>query len=221
MRWFGAVAKQVGGVVEYRTLGGRGGETFVRVPEAKQRAAVKFLIENAFTTPTKLLDPKIVNQFKYSGVANEVASQQRSLLSSLLSSSRLNRLFDSEVLNGDKAYTVVELVTDVQNGVFSELKDQEPKIDPLRRILQRSYIDILSREFRDNAPTPSGPIGRALPINESGGRLSELRAVARVALKRLDGQVAAAQEKAKDIATVAHLEDVRAQIRDILEQDKK
>ncbi len=221
MRWFGAVAKQVGGVVEDRTLGGRGGETFVRVPEAKQRAAVKFLIENAFTTPTKLLDPKIVNQFKYSGVANEVASQQRSLLSSLLSSSRLNRLFDSEVLNGDKAYTVVELVTDVQNGVFSELKDQEPKIDPLRRILQRSYIDILSREFRDNAPTPSGPIGRALPINESGGRLSELRAVARVALKRLDGQVAAAQEKAKDIATVAHLEDVRAQIRDILEQDKK
>lgn len=221
LRWFNAVAKQVGGVVEYRTLGGRGGETFVRVPEAKQRAAVKFLIENAFTTPAKLLDPKIVNQFKYSGVANEVASQQRSLLSSLLSSSRLNRLFDSEVLNGDRAYTVVELVTDVQNGVFSELKDQEPKIDPLRRILQRSYIDLLSREFRDNAPTPSGPIGRSLPINESGGRLSELRAVARVALKRLDGQVAAAQEKAKDIATVAHLEDVRAQIRDILEQDKK
>ena len=55
--WFAAVAKQVGGVVEYRTLGGRGGETFVRVRKDKQKEAVKFLLENAFTTPTKLLNP--------------------------------------------------------------------------------------------------------------------------------------------------------------------
>src|SRR5207249_4469367 len=50
-RWFGAVVKQVGGVVEYRTLAGRGDETFVRVPKEKQKEAVKFLLDNAFTTP--------------------------------------------------------------------------------------------------------------------------------------------------------------------------
>ena len=43
--WFSAVAKQVGGVVENRTLGGRGGETFVRVSKEKQKEAVKFLLE--------------------------------------------------------------------------------------------------------------------------------------------------------------------------------
>ena len=79
---------------------------------------MKFLLENAFTTPTKLLNPGIVNQFKYSGVADDVTGQQRSLLTSLLSASRLNRLFDAEVLDPDKAYTVVELVDDLQDGLF-------------------------------------------------------------------------------------------------------
>jgi len=35
------VALNVGGVVENRTLGGRGDETFTRVPKEKQQAAVK------------------------------------------------------------------------------------------------------------------------------------------------------------------------------------
>src|SRR5207248_5493478 len=104
-RWFAAVAKQVGGVVEYRTLGGRGGETFVRVSKDKQKESVKFLLENAFTTPAKLLNPGVVNQFKFSGAASSVTSQQRGLLQSLLSAQRMARLFDAEVLLGDKAYT--------------------------------------------------------------------------------------------------------------------
>src|SRR4029079_13447684 len=73
--WFNAVAKLVGGVQENRVLGGRGGETFVRVPKERQKAAVTFLLENAFTTPTQLLNPGVINQLKYSGVANDVMSQ--------------------------------------------------------------------------------------------------------------------------------------------------
>src|SRR5262245_211563 len=58
--WLGSVAKLVGGVVEHRTLGGRGSETFVRVPKETQKKAVQFLAANAFTTPKNLLDPVIV-----------------------------------------------------------------------------------------------------------------------------------------------------------------
>jgi hypothetical protein len=220
-RWFGAVTKQVGGVVEYRTLGGRGDETFVRIPKEKQKAAVQFLLANAFTTPTKLLNPKVINQFKYSGVANDVASQQKAILTSLLSASRLNRLFDAEVLSGDKAYTVVELVGDVQAGLFSELKADAPKVDPLRRNLQRVYLDLLKKEFDAEAP-PSGPGGRPLPLfGDDAGRVTELRAVARVALGRLEKQIVAAQPKAKDAATQAHLEDLLAEVRAILADAKK
>jgi hypothetical protein len=215
--WFSAVAKQVGGVVEYRTLGGRGDETFVRVPKEKQREAVRFLLATAFQTPAKLLDPKVVNQFKYSGVANDITAQQRRLLSSLLSASRLNRLFDAEVMGADRAYTVVELVDDLQGGIFSELRDAAPKVDPLRRALQRTYLDILKEEFED------GPgAGRSLPLlGDEGGRVSELRAVARVELRKLAKQVEAAQPKVKDAATAAHLEDTLSQIHAILDEPKR
>src|SRR5439155_16585828 len=56
MYWYGAVLKQVGGVVEYRTLAGRGDETFQRVPREKQKESVKFLLDSALVTPTKMLN---------------------------------------------------------------------------------------------------------------------------------------------------------------------
>lgn len=214
--WFGAVAKQVGGVIEYRTLGQRGDETFVRVPKEKQKDSVKFLLSALFTTPSKLLDPKIVNQFKYNGVANDLMTQQKATLNSLLSGSRLNRLFDAEVMGADKAYSVVELVSDLQEGLFSELKDAAPKVDPIRRNLQRAYIDILKKEFED-APAAGG--GGAIPrfpvFDEGGSRVSELRAVARVSLSKLAKQIEAAEPKTKDIATLGHLEDLLSEIKDV------
>ena len=78
-------------MVEYRTLGGRGGETFVRVSKDKQKEAVKFLLDNAFTTPTKLLNPGIVNQFTFTGATSTVTTQLRGLLVRRLSQARLER----------------------------------------------------------------------------------------------------------------------------------
>ncbi|QDU21680.1 zinc-dependent metalloprotease [Urbifossiella limnaea] len=218
-RWLSAVAKQVGGVVENRTLAGRGDITFVRVPADKQAAAVKFLLDNAFTTPTKIIDPKVVNQFRYTGVASDVASQQRALLGSLLASTRLARLFDAELQDGDKAYTASRLVNELQDGIFSELKAADPKIDPLRRQLQRGYIEVLKKEFVDApaaGPATTGPAPKLPLIGDTAPRASELRAVGRVALRRLETQLAAAAPKAKDASTAAHLEDALAEVRDIL-----
>ncbi len=220
-RWFNAVAKQVGGVVESRTLAGRGTVTFNRVPADKQAASVKFLLENAFTTPTKLIDPKVVNQFRYSGVASDVASQQRALLGSLLASTRMARLFDAELQDGDKAYTASKLVNEIQDGVFSELKSPEPKVDPLRRQLQRGYLDVMKKEFENAAAAPTTTPGPRLPlIGDAGPRTSELRGVARVALRRLETQLAGAAPKAKDPSTAAHLEDSLAEVREILNGKK-
>jgi len=222
-KWLAAVAKQVGGVIENRTLGGRGSETFVRVPEDKQRAAVKFLLDNAFNTPGKLVNPAIVNLFRYSGNTSEVANQQRGLLNTLLSSSVMGRLFDAEQQVGEKAYTATELVGDLQSGIFSELKADAPKVDPLRRQLQRAYVDILSREF--NPPADASvtvPVG---PPTRRGGfsppaRTSELRGVARVSLEVLSKEIAGAIAKAKDPATVAHLKDLGAEISQALDSKK-
>jgi hypothetical protein len=216
--WFGAVMKQVGGVVEYRTLAGRGDETFVRVPRERQKEAVKFLNDHAFTTPTKLLNPKVVNQFKYNGVANDIADQQQRWLGQLLGTGRLNRLFDAEVLDPAKAYTAVELVTDVHDGLFVELKADAPKVDPLRRQLQRSYVEILRREFQPADSAPATPRFRGR--GDDDPPVSELRAVARMSLKRLEKQLADALPKVKDASTRAHLEDLAAEVHTILTEKK-
>ena len=59
------------------------------MPKDKQKEAVKFLLDNAFTTPTKLLNPGLINQFKYTGASTSIAQQQRQLLGALLSPNRL------------------------------------------------------------------------------------------------------------------------------------
>jgi hypothetical protein len=113
-------------------------------------------------------------------------------------------------------------VNDVQDGVFSELKADAPKVDPLRRQLQKHYVDILKREFEPAAgPAADLPIRRGPAGDDSGPRVSELRGVSRVALRKLDGQITAALPKIKDAATKAHLEDTLAEIRSILDESKK
>src|SRR5262249_36095476 len=156
--WFRAVALNVGGVVEHRTLGGRGTESFTRVPQEKQKEAVQFLNENAFKTPTKLFNPINLNRFRYTGVANDIGAMQKGLMQSLLASARIRRLMDDELLQPDRAYTVTELVNDVQDGIFSELKTEKPRIDVLRRGLQRAYLDHLKSEPLPSKESPAqGP----------------------------------------------------------------
>jgi hypothetical protein len=138
------------------------------------------------------------------------------LLANLLGANTLGRLADAELLDPDKAYTAVELVNDLQGGLFSELKSDTPKIDPLRRQLQRAYLDILKAEFTPPAAAPGGapPIGFTRPP-------SELRAIARQALGKLLDQLTVAKGKAKDPITIAHLEDLQSEIKAILDTDKK
>ena len=223
--WYSAVLKQVGGVVENRTLGGVPGEQFTRVPEDKQRAAVKFLLDSAFATPADLFKPEIVNQFRYTGVASDVMGQQRAILTGLLSGARLSRLLDAEIQDAEHAYTVGELVGDVQAGLWKELSADAPKVDPLRRNLQRSYLDVLKAEFEPTQAAGSVviPSPRRAPILDFGGpsRVFELRAVARVALKDLKKEIEAAAPKTKDAVTKAHLEDSLSVIDEVLDPAKK
>jgi hypothetical protein len=211
--WFNAVALNVGGVVESRTLGGRGTESFSRVPKAKQKDAVKFLLTNAFTTPTKLLNPAIVNRFKYAGVGEDVMNQQRALLESLMSQARIRRLMDSELLMPDNAYTPLELVGDIEDGLFNELKTETPKVDVCRRAIQRAFIDVLKRELQPKEETAKAPVFPITPDGEDPpARNTDLRAVARATLTDLAARIDAAMPRTRDAISQAHLADCRREV---------
>jgi hypothetical protein len=218
--WFRAVATMVGGVVETRSLGGRGGESFNRVPKEKQQEAVRFLLEHAFTTPKKLLQPAIVNRFKYFGVADDVADQQRALLTSLLNGRRFHQMMDAEVAAGDQAYTAMEYLGDVQDGVWSELRTSQPLVDVCRRRLQRAYLDHLKNELNPKEAAGPRPV---FPGGDDTGRLfgatnreTDFRAVARAALQDLGVRLDSAIPQTRDPMTRVHLQDCRREVELIL-----
>jgi hypothetical protein len=217
--WFGAVAKQVGGVVEHRVLGGRGAEAFARVPAERQRRAVQFLLEHAFSTPAKLLNPAIVNRIKYSGVADEVMSQQKALLRGLLSGRRFRLLMDAEVLNGQKTYSALQFLTDVQDGVWAEVRLSQPAVGPVRRALQRAYLEHLKGELstKEAAPVVARvPRRGGLALADAGSKGTDFRAVARASLQGLATQLEAALPRAEDAMTKVHLLDCQREVKLIL-----
>src|SRR5262249_35618746 len=154
---------------------------FARLPKSRQEEAVRFLLDNAFTTPKKLLQPNLINRFKYLGVADAVTSQQKALLESLLSARRFRQMLDAEVLQPEVAYTAMQLLGDVQEGVWSELRQQHPVVDVVRRHLQRAYLDHVKNELAPREGAPVAPL-RRFPLDDGdlpGARSGEFRAVAR------------------------------------------
>jgi len=213
--WFRAVAALIGGVVEIRTLS-HSNESFHRVPKEKQREAVHFLLDHAFTTPKKLLQPAIVNRFKYFAVADDVMSQQQSLLESLLNGRRFHQIMDAEVLAADGAYTAMEFLTDVQDGIWSELQVKPPKVGVCRRHLQRAYLEHLKKELNPKDTPAARPV---FPGGEDTTRLfnattreTDFRAVARAALHKLAERLEAALPATQDPMTKVHLQDCRREV---------
>lgn len=199
--WLGAVVKLVGGVIETRYLGGRGEQTFERVEKQRQQQAVEFLLTHAFTTPEALLSKKVLNRFRYINVADAVLQQQKSILESLLSWRRFRQLADAEMLSDNgHTYTGLELVHDVQHGLWQELEDEEPLIDVYRRRLQRVYLEHIFD-----------------PITASYGWQNDFRAIARGVLQELMQRIDLHFPKVKDRMTALHLQDCRKEIELVLE----
>ncbi len=193
------VVKLVGGVVQTDYHVGHGGEVYRPVPKERQAKAVKFLVENAFSTPRALMVPDILNRIEFGGVADRVLRSQSLILNGLLTDSRVQRLMDREAAATGPTYTVSDLVTDVQHGIWAEVTVPSPKIELCRRSLQRAYLKtIRPRLVGDNASQ------------------SEFRPVALGALRSLQRTIVAAIPKTTDTPTLLHLRDCRAQIDDIL-----
>ncbi|MCS7046952.1 MAG: hypothetical protein NZO58_11395, partial [Gemmataceae bacterium] len=106
-----------------------------------------------------------------------------------------------------------------QDGIWSELRQDSPKIDACRRALQRAYLDILKNEI---APGEAAP--KPLPIlgdDGTAGRNTDLRAVGRAALRDLLGRIEVTYSRTQDPMTRIHLQDCRKEIEEILHPNRK
>jgi hypothetical protein len=140
---------------------------------------------------------------------------QVAVLSNVLNTSRLARMYDNEAKNGTNAYTVAELFTDVRAGVFNNNKP-----DAFKRNLQRGYIENLKGLLLTDASFSFPGLTSAqlaswglTPINIV---LSDIRPMVRAELKKID----AGLPKGGDALTAAHFADLHLRIKDALNPDK-
>jgi hypothetical protein len=173
---------------------------FTIIPKQRQAEAVKFLGENAFKAPKFAIDTQVLRRIEPVGALNRIRTSQQNVLNTLLQPARLQRMIEQEALDGPAAYRPVDFLQDLRRGVWTELDALQVNIDPYRRNLQRTHLDLLSDRLN----------GRA-PVND------DQRAYYRGELRSLNASIAAAIPKAANRPTRLHLEDSRDMIARILD----
>ena len=154
-RYMGHVATNIGGVYQYYKTADQDGAVYTHVSKDHQKACVDFLNRNLFQTPYWMIEKDILNKIEFAGMTNRIRSVQSSYLNSVLDFAKMARMIENEALNGSNAYTLQEMMNDLKNGIWFELKNNR-NIDVYRRNLQRTYINRLAYIMKNEQPTRQG-----------------------------------------------------------------
>lgn len=201
-RYMNHVLKNVGGVYETpKSVEQTGEAVYEPTPVAIQKEAVTFLQKQLFETPQWLLNKDILNRISNPVGTEYVANVQAGVLNNLLSAPRLSRMMSATVRFGEKkTYTVDVLMDDLKKGIWSELRTHKA-IDPLRRNLQKTYVESLIAIVTPNPAMPA-----------SVGRNNDAISVARAQLVALKAEATAAIGSTPDKMSKYHLQDIVARI---------
>jgi hypothetical protein len=208
-RYLGHVAKNVGGIMETPKTVDEQGPVYEIVTEAKQKEAVDFLNKQVFATPTWLINQDIFGRTGINGVT-VIGGLQENILSRLFSSRTMAKLLDGEAAQGNNAYQLTEMLSDLKKGIWTELPTRKP-IDIYRRNLQKTYISYLSNIV---SPPSSGgiSIGSIIIVGTSSSDKSDVKSVIRAHLASLRTEISAASTATTDPMSKYHLQDVAKRI---------
>ncbi|MCC7185334.1 MAG: zinc-dependent metalloprotease [Acidobacteria bacterium] len=195
------VTRVVGGFNSQQKHIGQNGVRFEVVARTKQQEAVRFLVANAFQTPLMMVRPEILRRIEPAGIIDRVRNAQNSVLNGLIQNAKLDRMTEQVALDGPAAYSPVEFLTELRNGVWAELQ-KGGNIDIYRRNLQRSYLTIMDNRL-NGATAPSSEVRSLLK--------GELRAIGEAV------DAALRNNAPRDEATNRHLRDVIDEVATILD----
>ncbi|MBI1722325.1 MAG: zinc-dependent metalloprotease [Gemmatimonadetes bacterium] len=217
-REMGHVAAVVGGVYRHEKYPNQDGVIHRPVPRERQEAAVRFLLENAFTTPTYFLDTAVLRRIEPTGSVERIRARQAALLTTLWDGGRLGRLVEQQAtMPPGTAYAIADLFGDLRRGIFGEAATARPVVDSYRRNLQRAFVEGLERVI--TPPPPPGPppgLPPGVVIPPPARPPADAQALARAELRDLDAGLRTALVRTRERTTRAHFEDLRARIDRIL-----
>jgi hypothetical protein len=220
------VTTVIGGGTVYYKSGSQAGAVFTPLSKARQQAAMKFLNDSVFKTPTYLIRTEIAQRIEAEGMLTRVGNAQNRVLNSLLQDARMNRLLDNEAtaaIDGRDAYSLADMLDALRNGIYSELDAGSVKIDPFRRRLQNQLITSMGAKINPPAAAAGaggggggGGFGGAAPAPLSEDARSQIRGE----LVTLRDEIRRAISKAADRETRLHLQGADHRISEILEPGK-
>jgi hypothetical protein len=194
------VVRVVGGFDSQQKHIGQDGVRFTLVPKNRQQEAVQFLLANALQTPTFLVRPEILRRIQADGIVDRIQAAHNSFMNNLLQTARLDRMIEQAVIDGPAAYAPMEFLTDLREGVWSELAAADPRVDVYRRNLHRAYLSAIDSR-----------------LNGTTAPSEEVRSLMRGELRLLDSQLVKGIATTGDELTRRHLQDARDTIETILD----
>jgi Met-zincin/Domain of unknown function (DUF5117)/Domain of unknown function (DUF5118) len=209
-----------GGPVWYKS-GSQPGPVYTPNSTAMQKAAVKFLNDSVFRTPTYLINTTIEARIEPTGMVTRIGNAQNRVLTTLLNDQRMDRLLEIEATHPADAYPLPTFLADVRHGIWSELAEAHPKIDIYRRTLQNNYLKLMASKL--------GPAEAAAAGGRGGGGFfgaplqplsDEAKDQLRGDLMALQAEIKSAIGKTTDVETLHHLQGADHQIGDILNPRK-
>jgi hypothetical protein len=214
-RYMNHVARNVGGYYETWKSVEQEGAVFEATPRQHQKDAVAFLHRQLFETPVWLTDPKILDRIS-APLSNTVGSLQESLLGSLLSAARLDRMVQS-ANRFPNTYAIDEFYADLRKGIFSELATGK-RIENLRRNLQKAYVErMIALVAPASASAPAASMGGFTISLSPDMRRSDVSSLTRAHLASLRTEIVAATSRTSDGMSRYHLQDLSDRIRKALD----
>ena len=215
-RYMGHVRTHVGGVTEIYKSSGQGEAVYTHQTKEMQKAAVAFVNQQLFSTPTWLMDETIISRIEDFGALERIRGIQVSTLNGILEWGRLGRMIENEALNGAQAYKMTELFDDLRKGIWTELGAGKT-IDVHRRALQRAHIERLELLLTGSVAALPAQF-RAFAGAQINAAQSDIRPMARGELKTLQSQIRGAIGRTADRMSKLHLEDANERINKILKE---
>ena len=213
-RYMGHVSSNLGGVYENYKTYDQEGLVYTHVKKEHQKNCLLFLNEQLFSTPSWLIDKEIIGRTEYSGITERIRSIQVKTLDNILDLGRMMRMIENETLNGVEAYTLINMMTDLRNGIWAELSSGK-EIDTYRRNLQRAHVERLAEllNSKDVKVTSKSSYLKSTAVTV---KESDIIPIVRGELNSIKRNAYTASLKTSNTVRKYHLQDISERIDAIL-----
>ena len=214
-RYMGHVTKYVGGIMETPKTIEQEGFVYEAVPASKQRAALRFLNQQLFTTPTWLIDNKVTLNTAVDPLTT-VGRLQEFTLNRLISDRVFQNLSSIEAFAPGNSFSSLDMLAELKNGIFSEIRSGRT-IDVYRRQLQKSYVNQLISYLKPPAASSINIPGLVIFSLAAGRERGDGQSAVRAHLEQLRTELTSGANRTGNAMSKAHLRDLSSRIQQALD----